>query len=42
MLTFTSQFTPALGASNENDLVSYPFEEMQHGSLSMRSVLFGS
>lgn len=32
----------ALGASNENDRVSYPYEEMQNGSLSMRSVLFGS
>lgn len=32
----------ALGASNEKDRVSYPFEEMQNGSLSMRSVLFGA
>lgn len=32
----------ALGASNDDDRVSYPYEEMQNGSLSMRSVLFGS
>lgn len=32
----------ALAASHENDRVSYPFEEMQNGSLSMRSVLFGA
>lgn len=30
----------ALGASNDQDKVSYPFHEMQNGSLSMRTVLF--
>jgi 4,5-DOPA dioxygenase extradiol len=32
----------ALGAATENDRVSYPYEEMQNGSLSMRAVLFGA
>lgn len=31
----------ALGSAYEDDQVSYPYEEMQNGSLSMRSVRFG-